>query len=258
MTESGPLPFADRTALVTGAGRGIGQQIAVRLAQAGATRLALLARSGDELATTERLVAAAGGKPLVVPTDLGDRQQRARAIATVLAEYGTVDVLVNNAGTADPMGPTVTVDSAEWAHAVELNILAPVDLTLALLPAMLDQRWGRIVNVSSAAAAGIRVLANTNAYVATKAGLEAHTLNLAFELADSGVTVNVYRPGQVDTVMNLHAVNRAQAIDPAMFEFMNKARKEGTLLTPAESAEALLTHLREGSSGQIWHVDRTL
>jgi 3-oxoacyl-[acyl-carrier protein] reductase len=123
---------------------------------------------------------------------------------------------------------------------------------------MLANKWGRVINVSSAAAAGIRLLANTNAYVATKAGLEAHTLNLAFELADSGVTANVYRPGQVDTVMNQHAVRQAESIDPAMFEFMDRARREGTLLTPAESAAALLTHLRTGGTGQIWHVDKTL
>jgi NAD(P)-dependent dehydrogenase (short-subunit alcohol dehydrogenase family) len=258
MTDSRQLPFADRAALVTGAGRGIGQQIAVQLAQAGVSRIALLARSLDELVTTSRLVTAAGAKPLLLPTDLGDRAQRAIATATVLDEYGRVDILVNNAGTADPMGPTVKVDPTAWAQAVELNMVAPVDLTIALLPAMLDVNWGRVVNVSSAAAAGIRLLSNTNAYVATKAGLEAHTLNLAFELADSGVTVNVYRPGQVDTTMNQHAVDRAEAIDPAMFEFMNKARREGTLLTPAASAEALLAHLREGGNGQIWHVDRTL
>jgi NAD(P)-dependent dehydrogenase (short-subunit alcohol dehydrogenase family) len=251
-------PFAGRTALVTGAGRGIGQQIAVQLTQTGVARVALLARSRDQLAETARLVTEAGGKPFLVPTDLGDREQRAVAVATVLAEFGTVDILVNNAGVADPMGPTAKVDPVAWGQAAELNMLAPVDLTIALLPAMLDQNWGRVVNVSSAAAAGIRLLAGTNAYVATKAGLEAHTLNLAFELADSGVTVNVYRPGQVDTVMNEHAIQRAEAIDPAMFEFMNKARREGTLLTPAESAAALLAHLREGGNGRLWHVDRTL
>ena len=168
----------------------------------------------------------AGGKPLIVPIDLGDRELRAVALATVLAEFGTVDILVNNAAVADPIGPTATVDPGDWAHAVELNVLAPVEFTIALLPAMLDQDWGRIVNVSSAAAAGILSLANTNAYVATKAGLEAHALNLAFELAESGVTVNVYRLGQVDTVMNQRALDRAEAVDPAMFEFMNRARRE--------------------------------
>jgi NAD(P)-dependent dehydrogenase (short-subunit alcohol dehydrogenase family) len=132
MTLSAQQLFAGRTALVTGAGRGIGQQIAVQLTEAGVARVALVARSGDQLAETARLVTEAGGRPLIVSADLGDRDERAAVVATVSGEYGTVDILVNDAAIPDPMGPTATVDPVAWAHAAELNLVAPVDLTLAL------------------------------------------------------------------------------------------------------------------------------
>ncbi len=222
--------------MVTGAGRGVGQQIALQLAQAGVSRLALLARTYDQLVETARMVVLAGAEPLVLPVDLADRKSRAETIVKVLAQYGTVDILINNAGVTEPMGPTAEIEPVLWQRAVEVNLAAPVELTAAFLPTMLDQDWGRVVNVSSAATTGVRLLPGANAYVATKAGLEAHTLNLAFELDGLGVTVNVYRPRHGDTAMNQLACQ----------------------LTPAASAAALLAHLDSGANGQIWHVDKTL
>lgn len=93
-------PFEGRVAMVTGAGRGIGRQIAVQLAQAGAT-VALLARSRDQLSETARLIQDTGGTAPVVPVDLTRPERRAEAVRTVLAEHGTVDILVNNAAWPD-------------------------------------------------------------------------------------------------------------------------------------------------------------
>src|SRR5436190_16290256 len=106
MDECTSQPFAGRTALVTGAGRGIGREIARQLARAGAARLALLARTRDQLAETADLVARAGAEPLVVPVDLADRADRSEKIVTVIAQCATIDILINNAGVAQPMGPT--------------------------------------------------------------------------------------------------------------------------------------------------------
>ena len=191
-----------KTALITGAGRGIGRAVALGLADAGAA-LILIARSTGQLAQAQAILlgrGAAAGRIRVIPADLGDEQHRGRAAAAAVAA-GRVDILVNNAATVEPLGPTAAVPVAELRRAFELNVIAPAALSAAVLPDMLDAGWGRIVNVSSAIVARPDFMVRFNAYAATKAALEAHTVNLAAELRGTGVTVNAYRPGGVDTAM---------------------------------------------------------
>ena len=147
-------------------------------------------------------VSAAGGTALVVPTDVGDPAGVNQAVAMVLAEFGAVDILVNDAAVVAPLGPTVSVDADAWALAFAVNVVGPLRLTQAVLPGMIERGWGRIANVSSGIAAHPAAMIGMNAYAASKSALEAHTLNLAAELAATGVTANVYRPGSVDTAMH--------------------------------------------------------
>ena len=174
--------------------------MALQLAEGGA-QVALLARSVDQLEETAATLRAEGGVALVLPADLADPDAVAEAAATAAKELGPVDILVNNAAVVQPAGPTVSTPPAGWSSAFAVNVDAPIRLTLALLPAMLERGWGRIVNVSSGIVDHPGAMVGLNAYAATKAALEAHTLNLAAEVAGSGVTVNVYRPGSVDTAM---------------------------------------------------------
>jgi NAD(P)-dependent dehydrogenase (short-subunit alcohol dehydrogenase family) len=247
--------FAGKTALITGAGRGIGRAIALALADAGAGVI-LVARSAGQLAQTQAILlgrGATGGQVRVIPADLGDEQQRGRAAAVALA--GPVDILVNNAATVEPLGPTAAVPVAELRRAFELNVIAPAALTVAVLPGMLDVRWGRVVNVSSAIVARPDSMVRFNAYAATKAALEAHTVNLAAELRGSGVTVNAYRPGGVDTAMQAWIRQQDPArIGTAAHERFNQNLADGTLITPEQSAAALLAHLAGDDTGTIWDV----
>ena len=135
----------------------------------------------------------------MVPADLANVEQRGQAVATVLAA-GPVDILINNAATVEPLGPTVGIAADDLRLAFEVNVVAPAALTATVLPAMLEARWTR-VNVSSGIAANPAAMIRGNAYATTKAALEAHTVNLAAELRDTGITVNVYRPGGVNTAM---------------------------------------------------------
>jgi NAD(P)-dependent dehydrogenase (short-subunit alcohol dehydrogenase family) len=228
-----------KTALITGAGRGIGRAVALGLADAGAA-LILVARSTGQLARAQAILlgwGAAAGRIRVIPADLGDEQHRGRA------------------ATVEPLGPTAAVPVAELRRAFELNVIAPAALSAAVLPGMLDAGWGRIVNVSSAIVARPDFMVRFNAYAATKAALEAHTVNLAAELRGTGVTVNAYRPGGVDTAMQAWIRQQdPERIGAAAYERFNQNFAEGTLITPRQSAAALIAHLAGDETGAIWDV----
>jgi NAD(P)-dependent dehydrogenase (short-subunit alcohol dehydrogenase family) len=249
--------FAGKTALITGAGRGIGRALALGLADAGAD-LILLARSADQLADTRAALIERGlaaDRVHVVRADLGDEADRARAIAEVRT-LGWVDVLVNNAATVEPLGATVEVSIADLRHAYEVNVIAVVELTNTLLPGMAQAGWGRIANVSTGVVARPASMVRANAYVATKAALEAHTLNLAAELHGTGVTANVYRPGRVDTSMQAWIRSQDPArIGDAMHHRFNQNATDGTLITPEQSAGSLIARLQSEESGEVWVVD---
>jgi 3-oxoacyl-[acyl-carrier protein] reductase len=239
---------------VTGAGRGIGRAIALGLA-AGGVQVALLARSVDQLAEVAAAVSAAGGTALVVPTDVSDPEGVNQAIAMVLAEFGAIDILVNDAAVVAPLGPTLSVDADAWAGAIAVNVVGPLRLAQAVLPGMISREWGRIANVSSSIAANPAAMIGMNAYAASKSALEAHTLNLAAELAGTGVTVNVYRPGSVDTAMQGWIRNQpAEEIGAALHERFIESHERGTLITPEQSAQSLLARLAGDVTGQIWSV----
>src|SRR4051794_6938652 len=115
--------FAPRSAVVTGAGRGIGRAVAIELAGRGVT-VAPLARSPDELAETAARVRARGGTPVEIPVDLAETEKIGAAVEHAREAAGTIDTLVNNAGVAWPLGPTAGVDPGEWATAITINLVA--------------------------------------------------------------------------------------------------------------------------------------
>ena len=247
--------FTGKTALVTGAGRGIGRAVALGLGGAGA-RVILLARTEGQLEETRDQLREQGvpdGRISVVPADLADEQDRGRAAEAVLTG-GRVDILVNNAATVEPLGPTIGITPADLRLAFELNVVAPAALTTAVLPGMLDAGWGRIVNVSSGIAAHPAGMVRGNAYAITKAALEAHTVNLAAELAGTGVTVNAYRPGGVDTAMQAWIRSQDPERIGGLHERFNRNFADGRLITPEHSAAALLAHLAGDDTGNIWDV----
>jgi NAD(P)-dependent dehydrogenase (short-subunit alcohol dehydrogenase family) len=249
------IDFTGKTALITGAGRGIGRAIALGLGGAGA-RVVLLARSAGQLEETRALLLRQGvpaQRISVAPADLADEGQRSRAAAAVLTA-GRVDILVNNAATVEPLGPTIGIAAADLRLAFEVNVVAPAALTAAVLPGMLSAGWGRIVNVSSGIVAYPAGMVRGNAYATTKAALEALTVNLAAELAGTGVTVNAYRPGGVDTAMQAWIRSQDPERIGALHERFNRNFAEGTLITPEYSAAALLAHLAGDDTGAIWDV----
>jgi NAD(P)-dependent dehydrogenase (short-subunit alcohol dehydrogenase family) len=170
---------------------------------------------------------------------------------------GEVEILINDAAVVAPLGPTQTVQPEDVLESLLLNVAAPIQLAAAVVPSMLENRWGRIVNVSSAIAAKPEAMIGGNIYAATKTALEAHTLNLAAELAGTGIAVNVFRPGSVDTAMQ--AWIRGQQPDrigAALHGRFVHAYERGELITPEESADELIALLPDSTSGQVWDVSQ--
>lgn len=246
--------FEGKVALVTGASRGIGRAIAMELAARGA-KVALLARSTSELEAVAKEIRDRGGAAFVAPADVSEIDAVADVVRSVGDELGDVEILVNNAGVVWPLAPTVTVDPADWAKAISINLIGVAAMTVAVLPEMLRQGWGRVVNVSSSRAGHPAGLNGGNAYATSKAGLEAHTLNLAEELAGSGVTVNAYRPGSVDTSM--HEWIREQPpgeIGDALHSRFTRMHEEGRLIRPEDSARNLVPRILSTDTGKIWDI----
>jgi NAD(P)-dependent dehydrogenase (short-subunit alcohol dehydrogenase family) len=248
-------PFEGRAALVTGAGRGIGRAIALEMA-AGGARVGLLARSLGQLDQVAETVRDFGGVAAVLPADLADSDAVAKAAMRAQEELGPIEILINNAAVVQPIGPTVTASPTARSSAFAINVDAPFQFVQVLLPSMLESGWGRIVNVSSGIAANPGAMVGMNAYATTKAALEAHTLNLAAELAGTGITVNVYRPGSVDTAMQEWIRNQSpDEIGAALHEHFRASHEQGSLITPALSARSLIVHLLGEATGEIWTVD---
>jgi NAD(P)-dependent dehydrogenase (short-subunit alcohol dehydrogenase family) len=243
-----------RVALVTGAGRGIGAEIAVGLAARGA-RVALLARTASQLNAVAARVSGSDGTAIALTADLADEAQTDAALQRARAELGESGLLINNAAVVWPLGPTAGLTRQEIAAALTLNVTVPVHLSGRVLPAMLPEGWGRIVNVSSGVVSRPEMMIRGTVYAASKAALEAHTMNLAGELAGTGVTVNVYRPGAVDTAMQAWIRRQdPDQIGPELHQRFVQTHAAGALLTPQQSAAALLARLDSGATGQIWEA----
>jgi 3-oxoacyl-[acyl-carrier protein] reductase len=187
----------DKVALVTGASQGIGRATAVALAEAGA-KVAIAARNTEKLASLAAEVAAAGGEALAVPMDVADAAQVKTGFQQLLAKFGKLDILVNNAAiTRDTLALRMKLE--DWDAVLRTNLTGAHLCIQQALGAMLKQRAGRIINISSVVAeTGNAGQAN---YVASKAGLIGLTRAIAVEVASRNITVNAIAPGFIATPM---------------------------------------------------------
>lgn len=191
-----------KSALITGAGRGIGRAVAVRFAQQGC-RIAALARSRDELDETARLVEAEGAEALVIEADVTDAEAVGSAVSETEGRFGAVDLLVNNAGFAC-FKPFLEYSIEEVRQTLDVNLVAPFLFMQAVAPGMIARETGRIINISSVA--GLKPILNQSLYCASKHGLNGLSKVLALELKEHGVAVHWVCPGGVDTQLSREAM----------------------------------------------------
>ena len=186
-----------RIALVTGASQGIGRACALELARAGAT-VVLAARNEAKLAEIAAEIVSAGGKAAVFSIDVASSDSITAGAKLILAGFGKVEILVNNAGiTRD--GLVLRMKRPDWDDVLQTNLTGAFLVTQALLSAMLRNRWGRIINITSVV--GRTGQAGQVNYAASKAGLIGMTRSLAREVASRGITVNAVAPGYIETPM---------------------------------------------------------
>lgn len=187
-----------KVALVTGGSRGIGRAVSVRLAGAGAFVIVNYTRNEEAARETLRLIGEAGGDGKIARFDVSDDRESTDAIAALIKEKGRIDILVNNAGESRD-GLLVRMKDRDWDRVIDTNLKGAFHCCRAVAYAMMKQRGGRIVNVSSVVA--LSGNAGQSNYSASKAGLVGLTKSLARELAPRAICVNAVAPGLIDTDM---------------------------------------------------------
>ncbi len=191
-----PYDFKQKTACVTGAARGIGRAVAEKLA-AGGARLVLCDIDEKGVTSLRDRLLSRGTEAIALSFDISDEAAVCAAFNTAKAHFGQIDILINNAGiyTVD-MGPFCESRSAAWKKKTEINIYGTMYMTRAVLPDMMQRRYGRIVNIASVA--GVYGITNMVDYSMTKAAIIGFTRALAKEAAPYHVTVNALSPGNID------------------------------------------------------------
>lgn len=247
-----------RVALITGAGRGIGRAIALAFSAEGA-KVAITARSTDQLDEVAGKIRDAGGEVLAIAADLTDRSQPAAIVQQIEAKFGPVEILVNNAGlgsSSDPR-PVIDFDDDFWDKSLAINLTAPYLLCKQVLPKMVEKKKGRIITVASIN--GKLASFHGSAYSASKHGVLGLMRTLAVEVAKDGITVNSICPGPVATAMNDPRIEYdAKRLGRTFEEQAASLTAIGRRLEPEEIAPLAVYFASDDSAavtGQAYNID---
>ena len=239
----------DHAAIITGGGRGLGRAMAVALAKAGADSV-LVARREDDLAESVAAVEAEGRRAVAVPGDVVDPESATRALDACLETFGRVDILINNAGLYT-MSPLEQTEADDWRQVLEVNLMGTFHFTRAVGPRFIEQRSGKVVNVSSVL--GTFGVGCATAYCTAKAGIMGYTRSLAVEWAPHGIQVNAVAPGLFNTDMSAGVFE-----NQAFYDQIVAGIPRGRHAEPDELAGTIVYLCSAASDhvvGQVVHVD---
>ena len=222
-------PLSEQVVIVTGASRGIGAAAAIALGQAGATVM-LAARDGRLVSDIAGQIVAGGGKASASVCDVSDYGAVAQLVAETTGRFGRVDTLINNAGVLTPIAGLADGDPAAWAESIQINVIGAYNAIRAVLPGMIAQGGGTIVNLSSGAA--LRPVEGWSAYCTGKAALHMVTRAIALETAGKNIRAFGFQPGMTDT--NMHVLNRASDMNAIA------KVKQADLFPPEHPARAIV------------------
>lgn len=242
-----PQSLQGRVAIITGGGRGIGEAVALQFAQAGA-KLVIASRTADELEHVAERCRSLGAECVSCVTDVSDFTAVNRLIDFALQRWNRIDILVNAAGVYGPIGLLQDVDMRDWTTALQTNLMGTVYACHAVLPAMIAQGAGNIINFSGGGATG--PLPRFSAYGVSKAAIVRLTETLAQEVSRHGIRVNAVAPGAVDTKLQDEVIKAgAQAGD--LYTRMLAMRESGTGSTPIDVPASLALFLASDASAGL-------
>ena len=224
--------LAGQSALVTGAGRGIGKALALQLAAEGAL-VTLAARSAQQVEEVARLIESEGGEAQAIATDVTDKAAVVKAVAAANSRFGPVSILVNNAGVPGPFGPIGDVDPLEWWASQKVHALGPLLFMNAVIPGMRARGGGRIINIVSSA--GLQRIPNLSAYALGKSTAIRLTETVDLEERTNGIRAFALQPGTIITDMAQRTISSPEA---------QRFIPEGIAMLKARTPEASAADLR--------------
>lgn len=224
----------DKVALVTGARRGIGREIALALAEAGA-KIIVTDIDEKECQTVVKEIEKLGSQGLAKKVDVTNKKEVEEAVKTAVDKFGKLDILVNNAGIC-PFKPFLELTEEDWDKVLDINLKGYFFCAQAAAKEMAKQKWGRIINIASVAMGQMGIgFPNIVHYVASKGGVTGMTEALAVELAPLGINVNAISPGVIETKMAEPVIS-----DPVAKEGILKRVPKGRVGQPQDIASAVV------------------
>jgi NAD(P)-dependent dehydrogenase (short-subunit alcohol dehydrogenase family) len=223
MKAEAQMKLKDKVALITGGGRGIGKAIALAYAREGA-RLAICARTASEIEETTREIQSIRGECRSWVCDVSLEEPVKELIREAEKSYGRIDILVNNAGVMTRMAPIAETEVKKWDYTIAVNLRGPFLVTKAVLPLMMRQKYGSIINLSSTIGRG--AYANFGAYAVSKWGIEGFTQTLAAEVRSYNIRVNSVEPGVVATKLTGYLGGKPESVTE-IFVFLGAEESKG-------------------------------
>jgi len=237
------MKLEGKVAIVTGGGRGIGRAIALAFAEEGA-HIVVVSRTAAEIEATAAEIEAQKRRALAILVDVSNPRDVTAMVQRTIREFGTVNILVNNAGVQGPIGPLVNNDVEQWMQTIRINLVGAFLCCKAVLPVMVQQRHGKIINLSGGGATSPRPY--FSAYAASKAAVVRLTETLAEEVKEHNIQVSAIAPGAVNTRMLDQVLAAGEAAgEKALTEARRQLESGGTSL---EKAAALAVFLASDES----------